>query len=164
MSRMAYLTPIMAALALLWGGTAEVRAATCPPTPSCSTSDDTTVGFIFGTYGCTEVMTSPTHQVTVIVSQLDFDGAGTMDVSVKTSNTNAASGSTFSPWANGVLGTYCLNTTNLGYIFPNTGCAIPFIADSIDDTNSFFVEIRLLDSTENLAAVAVCENVIGPQD
>ena len=87
-----------------------------------------------------------------------------MDVSVQTSNNNSASGTTFVPWTNSNLGTYCLNNNNTGYIFPNGQCPLPFIADSIDFTRTFYAELRIIDSTENLAATLVCENLTPPID
>jgi len=134
-------------MAALCGNVAAVRAA-CPA-PTCSSSGDATL--LAGTFGCTLVATSSSGVVTVTVSQLNFDGAGNMTSAILTTNNNAASGSTFSPWTSQGAGTYCINTNQTGYIFPATGCPFAYIIDTIQ------TEIRTLDSTQNLASTAVCE-------
>ena len=160
MRRTVFLMPLMVALAILWMDGAEVNAAAvCPsPAPTCTTSGNLT--FVSGTYGCTLVSTASNGSVTVVVSQLVFDGFGNMNNQIQATNNNGA-GTTFSPWIDLGAGTYCINTNKTGYIFPATpGCPIAFIVDAINLDGTSYDEVRTLDSTENLAAVAVCENVL----
>jgi len=156
MRRTVFLMPLMVALAILWMDSAEVNAA-CP-TPTCATLGDLTL--VSGTYGCTLVSTASNGLVTVVVSQLVFDGAGNMNNRIQATNNNGA-GTTFSPWIDQGAGTYCINKNKTGYIFPATpACPIAFIVDALSLDLTFYTELRTLDSTENLAAVAVCENVL----
>jgi len=163
MRRTVFLMPLMMALAVLWMDGAEVNAAAvCPsPAPTCKTSGDVTL--LVGTYGCTLVSTNSSGVVTVVVSELVFDGFGDMNNQIQATNNNGA-GKTFSPWIDQGAGTYCINTNQTGYIFPATGCPLAFTVDTLDDTGTFYAEVRTLDSTQNLAAVAVCENLIGSND
>ena len=135
-------------LGLLMSVGAGVQAA-CPSV-SCSGGD---VSFVFGTFGCTLITTAPSGQVTVGILEYSFDGAGDTSL-VQTTNSNAPSGTTFMPWTPEADGSYCINDDDTtGYIMPGTGCPVAFVVTVLGN------EIRLLDTTQNLASTAVCESI-----
>ena len=137
------------ALAVLWAYCAQVNAA-CP-TPTCSTSGDQ--GDFTGTFGCTIVNTNSDSSVHVSLAQIISDGQGHITQFATATNSNT-SGTTFSAWGTQwTTGTYCLNTDDTGYVFPPSGSGCPFAI--FIDISGF--EVRLLDSTQNTAGAAVCE-------
>lgn len=139
---------ISLALAVLWSY-AQVNAA-CP-TPTCSTSGNP--GDFTGSYGCTIVQTQSNGSVHVVLAQIISDGQGHITTFTTSSNSNT-SGTTFTPWTSqATTGTYCLNTDDTGYLTPPPAFGCPFAI--FIDISGF--EVRLLDSTQNTAGAAVCE-------
>lgn len=138
------------ALTALWTNGAEVNAA-CP-TPTCSAGGNP--GDFFGTFGCTIVSTHSDGTVHVSLAQMVSDGQGNVTKFSTAVNANNASGTTFAPWAQQFTnGTYCLNSDDTGYVFPPAAFGCPFAI--FIDISGF--EVRLLDSTQNTAGAAVCE-------
>ena len=137
-------------LATLWSSGAEVNAA-CPA-PTCTSSGNN--GDFTGAFGCTIVSTRSDGSVHVSLAQMTSDGSGHITKFTTVDNNNAASGSTFTTWTSQfTTGTYCLNTDDTGYIFPPPAFGCPFAI--FIDISGF--EVRLLDSTQNRAGAAVCE-------
>ncbi len=86
------------------------------------------------------------------VGTMDSSGTGNVTLNfAKNDNTSVAT--TFVPFpVTPVAGTYCLNGDDTGYIFPVGGaCPLAIVV------NSFYGEVRLLDTTQNRAEVGVCE-------
>jgi hypothetical protein len=146
---------LMLVAALLLSVGMEVQAGCPSPVPTCASSGDVSV--LDDIFGCTLVTTSPSGLITVGILEYMFDGAGDTML-VQTTNSNAPSGTTFMPWTEPSNGSYCINSDNqTGYITPATGCPVAFIRD-VTSTFGGQVEVRLLDTTQNLASVAVCES------
>jgi hypothetical protein len=101
------------------------------------------------TYGCTEVGT----EAVVVKSHLNAispDGAGNF-TGVLAGNKNDIGANTYRDFTP-ISGTYCVNTDNTGYLFPNfgTGCPITFVVAGGG------TQIRLLDTSQPNADVWVC--------
>jgi hypothetical protein len=136
--------------ALLMSVGAGVHAACPSPLPACATSGN--VAVLDDTFGCTLITTSPSGLITVGILEYSFDGSGDTAL-VQTTNNNAPTGTTFMPWTTESAGSYCINSDNhTGYIFPASGCPLAYIIDVGPN------EVRLLDTTQNLASTAVCES------
>lgn len=139
---------LLVAMALLQQKSAQA-GGTCPsPLPSCSTNGQLTeLGP--ATYGCTEVGT----EAVVVKSHLNAispDGAGNF-TGVLAGNKNDIGANTYRDFTP-ISGTYCVNTDNTGYLFPNfgTGCPITFVVAGGG------TQIRLLDTSQPNADVWVC--------
>ena len=143
------------------GGAPSPSSATCPsPVPSCAASVPSPSN-LFGQYGCTMVETTSTGVVQVQVLTITADGNGNITTTFPASNqaassSNNPSGSTFSPFTASAFagGTYCLNADDTGYIYPPAGASACPLALVID---SFYDEVRLIDTTENQAGAMTCE-------
>jgi hypothetical protein len=154
MRRTTFALLLALALATIAGLRGEAKAASCP-TVTCTPGGGDPSLFTAGTFGCTLVSTSSGGVITVSLVEIGSDGAGNINQFATATNNTNGSGTTFTDWTSkGTNGTYCLNPDQSGYIFPPAAAGICPFAIFIDISG---FEVRLLDSTQNTAAAAVCE-------
>jgi hypothetical protein len=129
-------------------------AQTCPsPTPSCSTSSSTTLADLDGTYVCVEIQTNSSNVSSSSVAVVTLNGTGDFTVVNQAQNNNSGGTITYSDFAAGETGTYCLNTAGNGYLFPTSpagGCPLAIVVD-----NSYH-EVRIINTSENYADALLC--------
>ena len=156
MKRILLFVPLVIMIALLWragGGVGTALAVGgCPAsTPTCDGSGVLS-DFSAGLWGCTIVGTRSDGSTHASVGAINSDGVGHLTLNfAKNDNTSAAT--TFSTFpVTPTTGTYCVSSDSTGYILPVGGaCPLAIVV------NSFFGEVRLLDSSQNRAEVGVCE-------
>jgi len=130
-------------------------AQTCPsPTPACTTSSSSTLADLDGTYVCTEISTDSSNVVSSAVQVVTLSGTGDFSVAKQAQNNNSGSTTTYSDFALGASGTYCLNAAGYGYLFTTTPDGVCPLAMVVDDSSK---EIRIIDTTENNAGALLCQ-------
>ncbi len=74
---------------------------------------------------------------------------------VHTTQNNVSGGTTtYSDFAPGASGTYCLNAAGNGYLFTTTPDGVCPLAMAVDDSGK---EIRIIDTIENNAGALLCQ-------
>ena len=127
-------------------------AQTCPsPTPACTTSSSSTLAELDGTYVCTQISTDSFNVVSSAVQVVTLSGTGDFSVAKQAQNNNSGDTTTYSDFAPGGSGTYCLNAARNGYLFPAGFCPLAMV---VDDSGK---EIRIIDTTENNAGAILCQ-------
>lgn len=137
------------------GGVANAQSTSnCPsPAPAC-TSTGSLADFKGGTYACSGVQTDSTNTTSVGITLITSTGSGGLTV-LEAKNNNSTSTTTFQDFATETGITYCVNTDDTGYVFSLTGCPMAFIIDNGNGTARS--EVRLMDSTENIAKLVTCK-------
>lgn len=130
-------------------------AQTCPsPTPACTTSSPTTLAALDGTYVCTEVSTNSSNVSAATVAVITLDGTGDFSVVNQAQNNNSGRTTTYSDFAAGASGTYCLNAAGNGYLFTTTPTGVCPLAMVADNSGK---ELRIIDTTGNNAEAFLCQ-------
>jgi len=133
---------------------AQSSSNNCPsPAPSCSPGGNP-ADFTKGNYACSGVQTDSTNTVEVGITLLTSTGSGGLTI-LQAKNNNSTSTTTFQDFTTEIGITYCVNTDDTGYASSPTGCPMAFIIDNGNGTARS--EVRLLDSTENIAKLVTCK-------
>lgn len=128
-------------------------AQTCPSGLGCTTSSSTTLAHLNGTYVCTEISTDSSNISTSSVLVITFNGVGDFTVASQAQNSNSGGATTYSDFAAGDSGTYCLNTAGNGYLFTTSPTGICPLAMVVDNSGK---EVRLIDTMANTANAFLC--------
>jgi hypothetical protein len=130
-------------------------AQICPSTtPACTTSSSTTLAALDGTYVCTEIATNSSSVSSNAVVVMTLNGAGAFSVVKQALNNNSGGASTYSDFAAGASGTYCINTAGNGYLIPTSPTGTCPLAMVADDSGK---ELRIIDTAENNAEAFLCQ-------